>query len=214
MAKLTPTIGSSGRYALRLPWIANPDIVYECEAIRSFDDIYKLGIDVYKEYYLSAGLVEGNTYGGSVFTFAAEKALDPNIITLRGTNGSYLYVPDTYMEGFPDVSGEPYSRVVVSIDLGAIPDFVDLSTLMSKVANVAQLTIGAIPQVSLHKAPATEQPTKSQHITLEAARTAGISITQTDYQLYMAEVDKNDLNTDTIAALVARLQELGDMPPP
>lgn len=213
MAKKTPPIGAKGRYTLKSPWVANPGVLYECEAIRSFDDIYQLGSDVYNEYYLPMGLMDGADFEGTPFSFSTEKSLDPNIITLRGSDGTFIYVPDTYILSYPSMDGVRYSRMVISIDLGSLPDYVDLGPLKTSLANLAQQVIGAVPDVDEHRAASTNQPTALEHDALEAARVAAISITQTDHQKYLQEVQKNALKTQTIAALVSRLQQLGDLPP-
>ena len=42
MAKLTPPLYASGKWVLRAPWSAAPDVTYVCHAIRTFEDIEKL----------------------------------------------------------------------------------------------------------------------------------------------------------------------------
>lgn len=209
---VTPAIRMRGRYTLKLPWVADPTKVYECEAIRSFDDLEKVGINVYETFYLPAGLQNGATYAGVPFSFEAERQADINIVTLRSQNGDYLYVPDSYILSIPDMSGVQYSQMILSVNLGALPDYLDLAALKTDVGNRVTAMIGATATVLEHRSPSSNQPTAAQHDVLEAARAAAITTTKTDYVLLQEEIAKNALLAQKNAALIARLQLLGELP--
>ena len=55
MSKLTPPLNVKGRFVLKSPWEVPPTVIYECIAIRSFEDIYKRGLDVYEAFYVPYG---------------------------------------------------------------------------------------------------------------------------------------------------------------
>ncbi len=208
---MTPSIRQRGRYTLKLPWVADPGKIYECEAIRSFDDLAKLNVDVYETFYLPAGLQNGQVYAGVPFSFESEKSADANIVTLRSQDGDYIYVPDTYILSLPDMSGVHYDQIVLSMNLGAVPAYLDLSALKTDVGNLAEAMIGKDVTVLEHRAPSTNQPTAANHDVMEAARTAAISITKTHYVLWQEEIVKNAKLQDTVNALVAKLQALGEL---
>jgi hypothetical protein len=95
---------TKGRFVVTAPWSFSPAVIYECIAIRSFEDVYKQLIDVYEAFYKPMGLIDGV----NGFIFSDEKAKAPNIITLIGSDGTVNYVPDTYIQAFPVMSDTPY----------------------------------------------------------------------------------------------------------
>lgn len=209
---VTPSIRMRGRYTLKAPWVADPAKVYECEAIRSFDDLEKIGTNVYETFYLPAGLMNGEVYAGSTFSFEAEKQADVNIVTLRSQNGDYIYVPDSYILSIPDMSGVQYSQMILSVNLGPLPDYLSLAALKTDVGNRVSAMIGATATVIEHRAPSTNQPTSAEHDVLEAARAAAITTIKTDYMLLQEANARIATLLATNAALVARLQVLGELP--
>lgn len=206
---ITPSIRLRGRYTLKAPWVANPGKVYECEAIRSFDDLVKLGVDIYEVFYAPTGLVNGQVYGLSTFSFEAEKQADANIITLRADDGEYIYVPDTYILSIPNMDGIKYDQVVLSVNLLAIPGYLDLSALKTDMASRIQAIIGLPVTVQENRVAASNQPTPAAHDAAEAARTAAITINKTDNMLLQEALAREVKLNETIDALVAKLQALG-----
>lgn len=175
--KMTPSIGASGVFVLKLPWLADANTTYEVIAVRSFEDIYKAGDDVYPIYYKPMGLVDGV----AGFNFKTEVAQKPNIITLQGSNGSIVYVPDTYIIHSPTLGNVKYQHVVITASLGALPEHVDLSILRDDVQNIIESRIGAATEVKIMTAPSSNQPTAEQHEALEAARLGSITEYENDY---------------------------------
>ena len=57
--KNTPPLRARGRYVLRNPWVANPGKLYTNMAIRTFEDVYELGTDVYETYYVPMDWLTG-----------------------------------------------------------------------------------------------------------------------------------------------------------
>lgn len=203
--KLTPPLNTVGRYVLRTPWIANPGVLYTCAAIRSFDDIYKLGLDVYTTYYTPMGVTDGVIVSGSAFSFQNEKAQSPNIITLLGNDNTVIYVPDTFIAKFPDLSEVKYSHMVLSVSLGALPDYLDLTDLKNNISDVVANVTGVSAAVKEHRAPSVNNPTSAQHEALEASRVALITVLDTtNAKLLKAQADLQ-LANQKIQALTAQL---------
>lgn len=180
MAKRTPTLYLRGVYELKTPWVISASHVYECIAIRSFDDIYKLGKDVYKTYYESRGI--------DVIDFQTDVGLKANIVTLRrvsvvSTNDDQdiIYVPDTYILKYPDTGGVAYQHVILSTSLGAIPDTLDLDLICNRIANSVSETTGVTPTVNKHISATDGNVSKEQHDILEASRKAAVSNATSDY---------------------------------
>lgn len=172
MSKKTPPLGANGFYEVRNPWTLRPNTAYVCIAIRSFEDLFKRGRDVYSEFYLPKGLVEGS----NGFSFAVEQAKAPNIITLRNSRGELLYIPDTYIEKYPDISGVRYERIALSIDLGPIPAYYDLAALKSDTLSFVKSRTGITSVIKEARLPANKLLTSDEHATLEAARQGAITI--------------------------------------
>lgn len=203
--KLTPPLNTVGRYVLSTPWVANPGVLYTCAAIRSFDDIYKLGIDVYTTYYKPMGVEDGVIVLGSAFSFQTEKAQLPNIITLLGNDNTVIYVPDTFIAKYPDLSEVKYSHMVLSVSLGALPDYLDLTDLKNNIANAVANVTGVTATVKEHRVPSVNNPTSAQHEALEASRVALITVLDTTQAKLLKSQSDLQLANQKIQALSAAL---------
>ena len=171
MTLRTPPLHRAGRYTLRLPWSADPGTVYSCMAIRTMDDCEKLGVDVFKTYYEPMGLL--------VADYNPDKTAKANIITLMSDTG-VIYVPDSYIESYPDMTEFTYNHVVLSISLGAVPDYLDVTFLNNQLAATVSDVIGITPTVNVHVAASSGSVTAAQHEIAEAARVAAITNRVTD----------------------------------
>lgn len=168
--KLTPELHAKGFYEFRAPWSAAAGITYECLAIRSFEDIYKLGIDVYDKYYAYVGITNGQSYFNGVFNFEQESRQRPNIITLKGSDGSTLYIPDTFINKLPDKTLVPYSHIVLAVSLGLLPDEEDISALSDDVAALVAARVNIAATVNVCKVSVAANPTTEEHLLLESLR--------------------------------------------
>lgn len=193
-----------GRYVLRSPWntLAIPTKLYRTIAIRALKDLYADGIDPYLEFYFARGLTDGV----SGFSYQAEQVIQANIITLIGDDGSLIYVPDTYIESFPSMDGVAYSDTILSIDLDTIPDYLDLADLKATLADVCSKVIGITPITVLeHRAPSTTQPTPAEAEVIETARTAAITLLETDHAKVLRLQNEKAAALATIATMKAIL---------
>lgn len=157
---------TKGRFVVTAPWQFSPSVVYECIAIRSFEDVYKQLIDVYEAFYKPMGLIDGV----NGFIFSEEKAKAPNIITLVGSDGTVNYVPDTYIQAFPVMTDIPYHHVALTVSLGALPEYVEVDLIAKEVSDLVSAKIGTAATASVGVAPLSMQPTREQHETIETAR--------------------------------------------
>lgn len=168
----TPPLHRAGCYTLRAPFSADDSIVFSCMALRSFADCEKLSVDVYKTYYVPMGLSQA--------VYTADKAAGAHIVTLISET-SVIYVPDSYIESYPSMTEYTYQNVVLSISLGAVPDYIDTTFLNTQLATTVSDVIGVTPTVNVHVSPSTGTVTPEQHEIAEAARSAAIKTRQTDY---------------------------------
>ena len=212
--KKTPPMYARGRYVLTAPFdsLITATRLYTCIAIRSFKDVYEDGLDVEIEYYNPMGLVNGQDYGGSPFDFQAEKDALANIVTLIGDNGQMIFVPDTFIASYPDLTDVKYSQIVVAFNFGAVPDYLVLSAVKSGMANLGASHLGVVPAVTEHRAPSANAVTPIQHEALEVARLGAISNQETDYAKWKRMEQKIIQLQDTIDKQTAILEENGWLP--
>lgn len=177
--KFTPLMYARGKYELKYPWVANASKVYTCIAIRSFEDIYTQGEDVFKVYY-SSRVQEGQTINGSVFKFDDEAKKLPNIITLRSEDNEIIFVPDTFIISYPNTTLVPYSNVVLGVGLGPLPDELSLSGIQGLLKDNVLKYYGITTEIEIMRLPTTTNPTPEQHEQMEQNRlgavTANVSI--------------------------------------
>ena len=171
--KHTPQMYARGNYELKAPWSANAKNIYTCIAIRSFEDIYKQGEDVYATYYAKY-LMDGETVNGSIFSFAEEAKALPNICTLRSEDNELIYVPDTYIVNYPNTTYVPYSNVVLGLSLGPLPDELDLISVAAMLVDNAKKTYGITTEVTTMRLPTTTNPTPEEHEQMEEVRKGSI----------------------------------------
>lgn len=205
---VVPVINTRGRFVLRAPFVALPEVVYEVIAIRSLADIYADGQDVYKRYYVPVGLIDGSSEpGGTIFDLQAEISQSPLIITLKGTDSSLIHIPTTYIIESPKTADVNYSRVVVSFDLGNLPDTVSLDSAISNVNSVIAGELGVTSKANLHVYNCSTQPTPEQHNLLEAARLGSVKATDNIYtQLQRYKKLSEDLD-NKVKVLVSIIRE-------
>ena len=207
MANMTPPLHVQGRFVTKSPWELPNTLVYECIAIRSFEDIYKLGIDVYDTYYVPMGLVNSPT-----FVFSDEKVVRANIITLKGSDGSIVYIPDTYILSFPNAGTVKYHHVILSASLGALPEYLDMTALQREIENLISGKTGVSASVKEMVAPTTDQPTKENHEILEASRIGSIRSFENDYTRLKKEEAKSALLQAKVNALTTILRANNILP--
>lgn len=172
--KFTPMMYARGSYELKKPWAAIPNKIYTCIAIRSFEDIYKQGEDVYKVYYENY-IKEGQVTNGVTFNFNEESQSLPNICTLRGEDNELIYVPDTYILSFPNTTMVPYSNVVLGISLGPLPDELDLINVSGMLNDLIMNYFGITSEVNVMRMPMSTNPSPEEHEQLETVRQGAIS---------------------------------------
>lgn len=171
---LIPPIGTSGIYKLASPFAAKlqSGMSYRCEAVRRVIDFVELGVDVYEEFYLPEG-ISRDQYNLDVSNQVA-------IISLVASSGHFVHVPSTYILAYPDIGGVPYTVMVLGLELGAIPNYMDLTGLKYAIQNLVRDTIGVTPQVREVVISAVQKLSQSDHDALENARRSYITNSQTD----------------------------------
>ncbi len=204
--KRTPPIDTVGRYTLISPFVADQTKIFTCRAIRSFEDIYEQDEDVFKDYYEVKQL--------DITVFNEDKDAHANIITLMDADGVVIYVPDTYIESYPLMGNITYSHVVLSVSLGALPDYVDLTFVNGQILNVITDLINPPTKViNVNKSPSVGLVSPADHEVAEANRTASIQTRETDYAVRLQLEQKVNEQIQVIARLNQIILDAGILQP-
>lgn len=169
----TPAMYARGVYTANMPWDIPNTKVFKCVAIRGFDDLVALGIDVFKTYYEPKGL--------TTTEYTADKSVSATIVTLESDTGDFIYIPDTYIASYPDQTNVVCQHVVLSVSLGVLPDYLDLSFVSQQIGNLVSDVIGVTPEVKTNIAASSGLLTPEQFHVLEAARNAARVSQTTDW---------------------------------
>lgn len=175
------SINLSGKFKLKLPFVALGHVTYRIIAIREFADLYLRGVDVYNQYYLGYGVENGNLVNGAPFKFEDEAKNNVTIVTLEGNDDTIIYVPSSFIEDYPDKTDVVYSRLILSADLGVLPDNVPVDSILDDVKELIESRFGVTTSVNVVKAFTPRQPTVAEHTVLEASRVGAISSATNNY---------------------------------
>lgn len=180
MANILPTLNTYGLFELDVPFNnkLTPDVSYTCVALRQLDDIVREGGDPQASYYTPNGISDAK--------YAFDAAAKVCIVSLQDPSGMIVHVPSSYILKFPDSSGVPYTAMLLSLELGPIPDKLDLSWLSQRAKDLVRETIG-ITTVTAHAVAISNTilVNRDTHAGYEAARLLNISENKTDLAKYL-----------------------------
>ena len=175
--RVTPPIGVNGKFVLEQPWNAKNDTNYRCIALRRVEELVKQNISLYDSVYAPMGLSQdvcnGDITAGVV------------IVSLLGSDGSRIYVPDTYIKSFPDQSAVTLDYVVLSVDLGPQPSNLNLDNCMNEIKAVASKFTGIEVNdinVGVGYAQSSNTLTQEETVRLDTIRTNKIKNLKTKDQ--------------------------------
>lgn len=172
MSTRTPTIYATGKWQIKTPFNVNPSAVYTCTAIRSFEELETVGVDIYAKHYAINGL--------SVAEFEQDKTSLANMVTLVSDTEPMVEVPDTYILGFPDKTSMPYTHIVLSASLGVIPSTLNLTDVKSQIEELILDNLGYDVKVNAHQAGfVVENVDMVNHQIIESNRKAKMASNQT-----------------------------------
>lgn len=203
---MIPIFGSSGIFKLDDPFMGQlqPGISYTCVAVRLFEELTEMGIDPFEEYYQPNG-IDRARYDEDVLNNVA-------IVSLRSTQNAWITLPDSFIIGVPNPNGVPYHAMLLSVDIGAIPETLALDSLIDTIKQVTKDYLGVVAEVQEVVASDRELISMDDHDTLEAARRANIATDESDRS-------KAIRMETAMNAMVIKIKELEDyiaanLPPP
>lgn len=196
MADMLPMLGAKGIYKLKTPFdkdlLAN--VMYTCIAIRQLRDITAAGGDPFTDYYATPHSIDSSVYNADV-------ANGVSIISLQAEDNSIVYVPSSFLASYPDAGGVPYRVMLLSINLGAIPDALDLSPIIQKITDDVKDIVGVQSTVRAVAASNTTLLDTATAQNTEAARQANITNSTTDFSKLQQVTAQRD-------AALQKVQEL------
>ena len=196
--RITPTINTVGVFKVEKPFFVESKRVYEVVAIREFDDIWLQGGDVYEEYYKPNGLSEE--------IYERDVKLGATIVTLKSKVGN-VYIPDTFIESFPKLGYLNYKHVILSVDIGAVSDDINLDALVNDLKELASKHVGVTATVKKHTAPTTNALTRDEVKSLEKQRQGLRDIPESKELLYQETKRKLDMMNAVNNAKLVKLQQ-------
>ncbi|ANZ48785.1 hypothetical protein BIZ83_gp068 [Erwinia phage vB_EamM_ChrisDB] len=185
---LTPPENTEGSFVTNTPFEVPVDVVYRLEAIRTFPELKRAGIDVFSEYYEPAGLARQD--------YLDDADMDAAILTFKSTDGEIRFIPNTFLESYPGQSTLDYRRNVIVIDCGPTPGYVDVDKLSADLGTLVTGTIGVktTPEVTVLEFEGVI--TEEDHVRMEALRKQNIrNTTPLSEQVYTLTQRNNELET-------------------
>lgn len=184
---MTPPFGVTGLWKLRAPFVAKPAKQYTCSAIRSFTELRLVGIDVYDYCYREKEL--------STTIYESDLKLGASVVVLIGVDGERIYVPDTYIESYPNLDAGNFRRFILSCELGVLPANTSLDNITREVETQVAKKLGRSVTVNTYIgdiSPESLSPTELKRE--ENNRKAGITDKTTIHgKLYEANRRIGDL---------------------
>ena len=198
---IIPTIGTKGVWTARAPFAASllTSVIYQCAALRSLSDITAEGVDPYAKYYKPYYLTQAQ-YQSDV----TNKAV---IITLMAEDGSMVFVPSTYLAGYPDGNGVGYRVMGILVKLTALPDSLPLDPLLSKIQSDCLNLIGVEAQVAEVSLSNLQLINSTDNANLETQRRSRITTNTTDYAELQAVTASRDMYQQRCAELETYIME-------
>lgn len=170
---MTPIMFARGKWELLAPWALVDNVAYQCVAIRSFQDVQGEGIDIFSAYYLPKGL--------SADVYSSDRVNGTALVTLVSDDHPQIVVPTTYIKSAPTTVSTGFNRMVIGVDIGIIPDALDISYLNAEIAGLVSALTGLQGVVSTYAAPITGLLTPEQAEMFESNRLAAITKRTTFY---------------------------------
>lgn len=165
---LIPPIGTSGIYSLLSPFASQlqPNVAYRCEAIRKLSDLIEADVDPFEEIYRPNNLTQEQ--------YEQDLANQACIVSLQSTTGHWVYVPSTYIKSFPNVNGVAYRVMVLGVEIGPVPEYMDLGALKSAVSDTVRDTFGVTPTIKEVAISPVQNFSQHDHDVIEANRANAI----------------------------------------
>ena len=190
---ITPPINTEGVFTCHSPFELDTNLIFKCDAIRSFPELERRGIDVYDTYY--------KPYGLSSSIWEEDTKLNASILTLKGVDDTVVYIPNTYLESYPGMAGLAYAHNVIVLDVGLVPATIDVMRVAEEVKDTAKKGLGVEVEVKLDTMRYTGNITHEEHVLMETARRDALN----KYTPIYEQLENYKLENETLRAKIDEL---------
>jgi hypothetical protein len=165
MDGLYPDVGMSGAITAKEPFdkLFTKQARYECIAVESINALVSNGEAPYEWVYRAVG--------ASYEDYTAALAVDDKIITFQAVHGDVVKIPAKFLISMPDANGVKYSMVMLGVNLSAIPEELDLTSLKEEISDLVMQSVGVPCEVKEMVYGATSLLTHVQHRAVQSGRT-------------------------------------------
>jgi septum formation topological specificity factor MinE len=202
---LSPTPNREGIYVAKAPFVIDETTIFKCEAIRTFPELIRRGVDVFTEYYQPVGLAKE--------IYIEDANAGAAIIILKSIDGQILSVPNTYLDKIPGQTGLSYQRNVITCDLAAVPDYVNVAQIEQDIGDLISRYIGVKADIVTVSLQYNGEFTDEQHIQMENLRKLNIRKT-VPLSLQLAEERERNAKLTTLNDLLMQALAKGGLTPP
>lgn len=196
--RLSPSLDMRGIFKVRKPFELPIDSIHSVGSVRGIPSMETGGIDVYSTVYAPANLSRSE--------YQADLVNTPKIIELISDGGRVTLVPDTYLVQLPESNAPVYHRTLVSVDLGLLPEGMDVRHIAKEMGDIASGLLGVNADTKVHHLPYRGEVTKSMHLELEDKRRQNRDVDARTTYLKNIELNKKvELLSQHVAMLHERL---------
>lgn len=190
-----PQIGVRGLYTLLPPFSDKliSGAQYVCVGVRTIGELIGKGELPFDSYY--------KPYGISSEVYTTDVANNVTIVTLDADGRHTVYVPSSYISGYPEIGGVSYVSLMLGAQLGPVKEGTDLSLLTDKVKQVILQYQGITTDVKIIAASVPKLLSHTSSNAIESARAAQKNIVATDYTDKIQLQNQNALLLEKIALL-------------
>jgi len=193
---MIPQLNTYGLFTALAPFTLQT-VNYKVSQLQTFDSLVKEGVNIFNTYYTPNGLTNTN--------YETDYNNGEVIVTLTSTESPTVSIPSSYLNNAPIEVAVQYNRMVISIDLGNLPEMVNVDALLPELQNLATDWVGQTATMRLHQIPLIGDVSYSQYLNKEAVRIAAINKQPTFYTAMIAADTQLQAAREKIANLEAAL---------
>jgi hypothetical protein len=188
-------VNDKGLFTLANPFVALTGVEYQVTRLITIPTLLAQGVDVLQDVFITNGLTI-DTYNDAVDN-------DILIVTLTSATGTSITLPANYITGMPNVNTVPYTRRIVSVDLGSLPSSQPLDGVKLLLKETVLATVGVDAVVNEYSASTTGSVSMDQHLELERVRVNKRAVGDTERQRRIAAEEKAQAYKERMLALEA-----------
>lgn len=193
--QLIPEIGSVGRFVFKDPFskLFPPDTVFSCQSVRKYNELLERNEEIFEVHYKPNGLTQ-DQYDQDVLD-------DISLISLQASTGGWHHVPSTYLLSYPNTNGVIYTRIVLGVGLGAIPDNLDLKGITATIAGIVYDQLGITSEIKPIAVSQSTVLSHEDHAKIEEIRSSKVKLFKSDSLLLQETARERDAAFDKIQKL-------------